>query len=392
MRRIFWPFGNRSRPRGPFPGAVSGRVLRRPTLEWLENRILFHGDTLATAAPLSFSVLHTAQAAGFLAQPQQVDLYRVQLDRGDRLSAAVRAQTAGSGLAALLRVFDGAGRALARDDQEGGDPSLTFQAARAGDYYVGVSGAPNDAYDPATADSGNAGNTTGLYTLSLRDAAGASLQADLAGSSFRLGADTAAYGDTVPFAFTVEDRGGADAAAFQVQLLLSASNTFATAGSLLLQTYSVAGLGAGAAYSSGSLTVTLPDAAEAQAAGLPTSGPMYVGLRLVPADPTQDAGTIDKSGVHRGVDWERLTVLARVPVGFTDLSQADASLYTRASGTLANSGQVDTCTFTVPSAVTSGQLTVRLTATTGTLAPLLTLAGTNGQLLIQSDAAIVQYL
>ena len=77
----------------------SGRP-RRPRLEQLEDRTVLAGHTLATATALPF-VGGTAQAAGFLAQPGEVDLYEVSLQPGDKVS--VSAQTAGSGLAPLLR-------------------------------------------------------------------------------------------------------------------------------------------------------------------------------------------------------------------------------------------------------------------------------------------------
>src|SRR5262249_6693609 len=115
---------------------------------------------------------------------------------------------------------------LALGGQEGGDPRLTFQAATPGDYFVGVSSAPNDDYDPNVADSGTAGATTGLYTLSLQDAPAAPLLADLTGGSFRLTTDTAAYGQTISGSFSVENRGGADASGFTVRLVLSSGTRF----------------------------------------------------------------------------------------------------------------------------------------------------------------------
>ena len=64
-----------------------------------------------------------------------------------RVSVAVTAQTDGSGLSSILRIFDVAGAPIAENDQEGGDPHLTFQAAAASDYFIGVSSAGNDRYD-----------------------------------------------------------------------------------------------------------------------------------------------------------------------------------------------------------------------------------------------------
>src|SRR5437016_12821179 len=82
---------------------------RRLELEWLEDRTLLSGSTLGTAMPLAFNSFGTAQAAGFLADPREVDLYRVHLAPGDTLSAGVSARNAGSGLERLLRVFDRSG-------------------------------------------------------------------------------------------------------------------------------------------------------------------------------------------------------------------------------------------------------------------------------------------
>ena len=288
-------------------------------VERLEKRIVFAGDTLATATVLPFIAwqpagVQTAQASGFLATTNEVDLYKVSLHAGDQLALSVSAQTAGSGLQSLLRVFDVSGTPVALDDQEGGDPSLTFQAPAAGDYYVGVSSAPNDNYDPQTADSGTPGATTGLYTLNLRDApmpAGASPKEDLTGSSFRLGAETAAWGDTLPMTFTVENRGGATAdASAEVRLLLSSSITFASSAPVYAfpQTFSLAGLGPGQAFHSpAGFTVTLP----ALPSRFSTSGPVYLGVQVLD-NPAMDSNAVDKVDVHRGADWETLTLVAPV--------------------------------------------------------------------------------
>jgi len=77
-------------------------IARRLNLEILERRLLLSSDTLGTATLLSFNSSQTAQAAGFLSQANEVDLYKVHLDHaGDRLSVAVSAQTSGSGLQSL---------------------------------------------------------------------------------------------------------------------------------------------------------------------------------------------------------------------------------------------------------------------------------------------------
>src|SRR4051812_28908464 len=107
----------------------------RPGLEWLASRTLLAGHTLSTATLLAFQSPQTVEASGFLSMRDQVDLYKVQLGVGDEVSAQAR----GSGLQPLLRVFANDGRQIALNNQEGGDPSLTFQAPTAGDYFLGVS-------------------------------------------------------------------------------------------------------------------------------------------------------------------------------------------------------------------------------------------------------------
>jgi hypothetical protein len=375
-----------------------GHLVRsaRLFLERLERRILLTlsgGDVLGSAVLLPFNSVDTAQASGLLANPGQVDFYQVHLSAGDQVQVDLGAQAAGSGLDGLLRVFNSNGQPVALDDQEGGDPHLTFQATSSGTYYVGVSSAPNDNYNPNVAASGSTGGTTGAYNLNLRLTPDAPLSPDLAGASFRLGDTAAAWGQTVPVSFQVENRGGADAGAFDVQVLLSGSNLFAPASSVVLKTISLPGLAAGQAFSSGDVMVTLADAATAQEAALPASGPVYLGLRIDPAHHVPESDPFDQSGVHRGEDWEKLTVVTPVPGGVTDLSQADPALNTRASGALLSSSRIATYSFTVTKGMGSGEITATVLPTGGTLVPRLTLSASNGQALIQSDSgSLVQNL
>jgi uncharacterized repeat protein (TIGR01451 family) len=388
-----WRLRRRRRPRAD---------LRLPTLEWLEDRTLLSGSTLQQmATPLTFTAFGTAQATHFLSDAREVDLYEVTLHAGDQLRAGVSAQTAGSGLTSLLRIFNADGTPVAMDDQEGGDPGLTFQApatlpAVGADYFIGVSSAPNDNYDPAAATSGTAGGTTGLYTLNLRDtplAPGKGAQPDVAGSSFRLDQPAAAWGDTISGTFRVENRGGATSTGFTVQVVLSSGTRFDgfDPSQALAPNFTLGPpvtLAAGKAYTD-RFTAQLPAVAPAN---FPASGPVYVGLLITPNDPAADSGTFDKSGVHRGEDFENLTILTPVPAGVTDLSQADPNLSTRTDGTLSATTQVDTDPFTVSPALGSGRLTVEVKATTGTLVPRLGLSGPGGLLIQSDDGAIVQHL
>jgi hypothetical protein len=362
-------------------------------LERLEDRTLLSGSTLATAVGLTFTRFQTAQAGGFLAELRQHDLYRVHLGAGDVLHATVSTRTPASGLQSLLRLFDASGTQVALDDREGGDPQVTFQTATAGNYYVGVSSAPNDAYDPTLLDSGTAGGTIGLYTLNLRDTPAEALRADLTGASFRLNATTATYGETVSGTFRVENRGGADARPFQVQLVVAKDGRFDPASSLVLATYAVARLGAGQEFLPGPFTfftATLPDLAKATAAGLPGSGPVYLGLRIDAAGAVQELNPFDQRGVHRGSDWETLTIVTPITASGKNHDRASVDLLgdpnSRVNGTL-TARQTDWYQLT---GTETKQLRAKATAIgASALVPRLTLADQNGQELIQSDIGTI---
>ena len=331
------------------------------------------------AVPLHFGALNDAEVSHFLSIPTEVDLYAVTMQRGETIDVSVDAQQAGSALESLLRIFDADGTPMALDDQQGGDPRLTFQAAAAGTYYIGVSSAPNDDYDPTVADSGIPGGSTGLYTLDVTESTSTLLLPDMTGSSFRTGLDMASPGDSVPVSFTVQNRGGVDPGNFRVQVLLGENTMFGDS-SPVLATFTRSELVADATGRDFStppgFSVTIP-AGQAP-------GPMDIGLRIIPDPTMESAGLYDKSGVHRGLDWEPLTITAPLPPGATDLSQADAGLYAEVDGSL-GPGQVDTWSFTVTAAMGDGELKAEIAPTGGSLQPRLTIAGAGGQALIQSD-------
>ena len=124
------------------------------------------------------------------------------------------------------------------------------------------------------------------------------------------------------------------------------------------------------------------------------SGPADLGLRIVADPAVPEAGLYDKSGVHRGADWEFLTVVTANPAGATDLSGVDAGLYTETPGTLSDASPVSAYTLHGQQhpgqrrAEGGGQRHERQPAR-----PRLTLSGATGQVLIQSDSGqIVQSL
>ena len=119
-----------------------------------------------------------------------VDLYRINLDAGDRLVADIN--TLAVGPDAVLRLFDSNGvpqsfttaGTLTRDFSVPGptpghlaigtqgnnvnDGYLDFTAAKKGTYYVGVSSSGNDSYDPLSSSGRQPGiGGTGSYQLGL---------------------------------------------------------------------------------------------------------------------------------------------------------------------------------------------------------------------------------
>ncbi len=333
------------------------------------------------AVPLHFGALNDAEVSHFLSIPTEVDLYSLAMQRGETIGVSVDAQQAGSALESLLRVFDAQGTPMALDDLQGGDPRLTFQAASAGTYFIGLSSAPNDDYDPTVADSGTPGGTTGLYTLAVTDSTSTLLLPDVTGSSFRTGLDMTSPGESVPVSFTVQNRGGVDPGNFRVQVLLGDNTLFGDT-SPVLATFTRSELvvdATGRDFSTPpGFNVTIP-AGQA-------SGPMEIGLRIIPDPTMSSAGLYDKSGVHRGLDWEPLTITAPLPAGATDLSQAGprpgcAPVVWQPSAP----GQVDTWTVTIDDALGDGELKAEIATTGGTLQTRLTIAGPSGKTLIQSD-------
>ncbi|MEA5621261.1 Ig-like domain-containing protein, partial [Cronbergia sp. UHCC 0137] len=119
---------------------------------------------------------------------EDVDIYKVELKAGDRLTADIDAQINGSTLSSALQVFDAEGNVLAANRiapapneifVSRNDSYIDFVAPADGVYYVGVSSNPNydrsaenpnlsnfNPYDPNVQGSGT-GTTTGAYTLNL---------------------------------------------------------------------------------------------------------------------------------------------------------------------------------------------------------------------------------
>jgi hypothetical protein len=329
------PYRSTRRPR---------RLLAR--LEALEDRtVLSGGLTLFDAPLLTIPASQAARRGDFLAGGNAHALYAVTLAQGDRLSVAAAAADLGSGLNSYLRVFDAGGHQLfANDDRDGRDAGLTFQAATTGSYYLGVSAAGNDAYDPVTGAGDAAAATHGLFELRLlRLAQGAALQPDLVGGSFTVDRPAAVAGEQVTINYRIENRGGADVTSpFTVQFVLAPSPAFSgvtVVGSTVIAASALHPLAADGFVSG---TVTLP-ALPAFAAGR-----AFLGMRIDSGDAVAESDEQNNVGQHAGADWAELDVLQPT-------TTATLAPFGRASGSLAT-GDSATYQVTLPA---DGLLTVR---------------------------------
>lgn len=99
---------------------------------------------------------------------QDVDMVRIDVDPGTTVTLNANASSIGSGLDTYLRVFDEEGREVASNDNRPGstDSRLTFTSDRGGAFYIGVSGAGNQVYNPVIEGSRNSGST-GNYELQI---------------------------------------------------------------------------------------------------------------------------------------------------------------------------------------------------------------------------------
>jgi serralysin len=103
-----------------------------------------------------------------------VDLFKVQLDAGDRLVVNLDSFGGEIPLDAVLRLFDSTGNEIAFSDNDlapgeafSFDPYLDLTAANTGTFYVGISGFDNLTYNPSREGSGSTSFTGNLGDYSI---------------------------------------------------------------------------------------------------------------------------------------------------------------------------------------------------------------------------------
>ncbi len=141
--------------------------------EWVTRApaLVDAGDTMSSAAVVSVTsgeLRLSGRIGDGTAGARDVDMYRVRLSAGQSFVIDIDAQSlaGGSTLDSYVRLFDGSGRQIARNDDSGGslDSYLSYRAAAAGTFYVGISGYRNTSYSPSRLGWGRNGST-GVYSV-----------------------------------------------------------------------------------------------------------------------------------------------------------------------------------------------------------------------------------
>jgi hypothetical protein len=148
------------------------------TGDYLATLLLIKPDgdnTTAAAHSIAFVRGMLTSESGTIANGLDVDFYGLNLVAGDTLHI----DNAGANIQ-RLRLFNAAGQQVATNDNGTLlDSGLTFTAATAGKYFVGVSAADNSTYDPNRANSGSASSFATDYQLSFEVDAGPSITSEV---------------------------------------------------------------------------------------------------------------------------------------------------------------------------------------------------------------------
>jgi uncharacterized delta-60 repeat protein len=182
-------------------GSTAAKYLAEPINEWLSDLALARyvaapgaappadgdrDDTIAEAVRTAVGRTASGRTIGYT---RDVDVYRFKVRAGERVAFEV-SRAGGGRLDAYLRVFDGGGRELAA----GNGPRLQQTFARAGIYYVAVSGRGNRSYD-VVSGAGKTPGSTGGYSLRLTETAAVGTAAPAAGGGVRASATRDVLGE-----------------------------------------------------------------------------------------------------------------------------------------------------------------------------------------------------
>ncbi|MHA4866064.1 Ig-like domain-containing protein [Duganella sp. PWIR1] len=129
------------------------------------------GATLAAAVDAAPGINQRLTLKAAIANGGDVDLYRVDLNAGERLTYFLSEH-----YYSMVRLFNAAGVELDGEVRGAGNTTpFDFTASSTGSYYIGISGYYNNNYDPLQSGTGNDGVYSGNYSLNLvRQLAGSS--------------------------------------------------------------------------------------------------------------------------------------------------------------------------------------------------------------------------
>jgi hypothetical protein len=156
--------------------SINGTTFNKPSITGVpfSQEALRLNDTISTAAatPIggnSVIVRGSGVIGDTPALDRDVDMIRMQLDRGASVTVTAVASLAAPRLDSYLRIFDASGRELASNNDFGGstDSQASFVASETGTYYIGVSAANNTAYSAVVGGTSLPGGSNGTYELTI---------------------------------------------------------------------------------------------------------------------------------------------------------------------------------------------------------------------------------
>ncbi len=151
--------------------AIEGATIVIPELSgftFAESNDVISKANQTGATGQSMRLVGLGEIGDRLSDPDQdVDMVRIDVQQGADVTINVSTTSIGSTLDSFLRVFDIEGNQVASTASMGGGNSLlTLTDLDAGAYFVGVSGAGNQTYDPVIPGLAASGST-GTYELSI---------------------------------------------------------------------------------------------------------------------------------------------------------------------------------------------------------------------------------
>ena len=344
-----------------------------------------------TATDLSFSG-NEATAAGSIDSANDVDDYRVYLTQGHQVRVFADLDSNNS-LDAYVTITDPTGMQRAGfvdslTDSSNAPDGAVFTAPMDGYYVIQVRGWNlYSRFGAGLTAPNNLGGSDGPYVLHVVDD-----PPDLVTTNFQVLSSDIQWGQTIQVRYTITNQGTGDAAPFDVQFRLSASDTF----DATQPAVDVAGGGDSVRFASGLaagqsvdavVTLQLPGQPPAS---LANSVYLYLGAVVDSSNEITEASEVNNSAQKSGGDYAPIAITlvtqeaetanstpgSNNTIGSAETIRANSDV----AGTLV-AGDVDWYSFTGA----AGQLAIDLDSTDSNLAARVALYDSAGDLLIDSD-------